>query len=268
VAYTLRPLSLAELLDRTFFLYRRHFLLFVGIAAIPNLFGLAFGIARLLITPNLIGILVTLFGALASMFVILVTTALAQGATVIAVSQIQLDRPTNVVEAFNDIRGRLGELLLLMFNVGIRVVIGLICLIIPGIIMALMYSLAVPVAVLERTRISESLSRSADLTRGHRGRIFLIYLLLFVFTVIGGLLWQVPEVIVIRLVVGTYDPNQLPVWAQILSQAGNFATQSVFGPVATIALALVYYDERVRKEAFDLTHMMQQLEQAGASRMA
>jgi hypothetical protein len=26
----LRPLSLGELLDRTFFLYRRHFLLFVG----------------------------------------------------------------------------------------------------------------------------------------------------------------------------------------------------------------------------------------------
>ena len=36
----------------------------------------------------------------------------------------------------------------------------------------------------------------------------------------------------------------------------------------TIALALVYYDERVRKEAFDLTHMMQQLEQAGASPVA
>jgi hypothetical protein len=34
----LRPLSLGELLDRTFFLYRRHFLLFVGIAAIPYFF--------------------------------------------------------------------------------------------------------------------------------------------------------------------------------------------------------------------------------------
>ncbi len=34
-ALDLRPLSLGELLDRTFFLYRRNFLLFVGIAAIP-----------------------------------------------------------------------------------------------------------------------------------------------------------------------------------------------------------------------------------------
>ena len=36
-ALDLRPLSLGELLDRTFFLYRRHFLLFLGIAAIPYL---------------------------------------------------------------------------------------------------------------------------------------------------------------------------------------------------------------------------------------
>ena len=36
-ALDLRPLSLGELLDRTFFLYRRHFLLFIGIAAVPYL---------------------------------------------------------------------------------------------------------------------------------------------------------------------------------------------------------------------------------------
>src|SRR5580658_4326837 len=34
----LRPLSLGELLDRTFSLYRRHFWLFVGIMAIPSAF--------------------------------------------------------------------------------------------------------------------------------------------------------------------------------------------------------------------------------------
>src|SRR6202051_3258887 len=33
----LRPLSLGELLDRSFFLYRRHFILFAGISAIPYL---------------------------------------------------------------------------------------------------------------------------------------------------------------------------------------------------------------------------------------
>jgi hypothetical protein len=31
----LRPLSLGEILDRTFSLYRRHFILFLGINAFP-----------------------------------------------------------------------------------------------------------------------------------------------------------------------------------------------------------------------------------------
>ena len=39
---SLRPMSLGELLDRTFFLYRKHFLLFVGIIAFPHLAVLAF----------------------------------------------------------------------------------------------------------------------------------------------------------------------------------------------------------------------------------
>ena len=37
----LRPLSTGELLDRTFYLYRNHFALFVGIFALPQLCMLA-----------------------------------------------------------------------------------------------------------------------------------------------------------------------------------------------------------------------------------
>ena len=36
----LRPLSLGELLDRTFTIYRSHFWVFVGIMAIPASFGI------------------------------------------------------------------------------------------------------------------------------------------------------------------------------------------------------------------------------------
>ena len=40
----LRPLSLGEVLDRTFSLYRGHFSLFVGITAIPQLLILAYNL--------------------------------------------------------------------------------------------------------------------------------------------------------------------------------------------------------------------------------
>ena len=41
-ATELRPLTLGELLDRTFQLYRNHFWLFVGIMAIPSAFSVPF----------------------------------------------------------------------------------------------------------------------------------------------------------------------------------------------------------------------------------
>src|SRR2546425_4825838 len=47
----LRPLSIGELLDRTFSLYRRNFLLFVGIAAIPHLLVLAVKLAQVAVMP-------------------------------------------------------------------------------------------------------------------------------------------------------------------------------------------------------------------------
>ena len=40
------------------------------------------------------------------------------------------------------------------------------------------------------------------------------------------------------------------------SLAATFISQCLVGPLATIAFSLVYYDERVRKEAFDLQLMM------------
>ncbi|MGB7283639.1 MAG: hypothetical protein WBE13_15335 [Candidatus Acidiferrum sp.] len=48
----LRPLSVGELLDRTFSLYRRHFLLFIGISAIPELLVLALQLVQLAVVPS------------------------------------------------------------------------------------------------------------------------------------------------------------------------------------------------------------------------
>ena len=48
----LRPLTLGELLDRSFSLYRHHFWLFVGIMALPSLLGLTFGVLVALFNPQ------------------------------------------------------------------------------------------------------------------------------------------------------------------------------------------------------------------------
>src|SRR5258708_37871128 len=48
----LRPMNLGELLDRTFFLYRKHFLFFVGIMVVPYLMLLAFQLLGVVIAPR------------------------------------------------------------------------------------------------------------------------------------------------------------------------------------------------------------------------
>ena len=261
----LRPLTVGELLDRTFFLYRRHFAMFVGIAALPNLMLFAFQLIQVVLNTTTLGSTpTTLLWLLATILIYFITIAVSQGATIIAVSQIQLDRDASASAAFAAIRSRIGELSLLMFGMGLRILLGFLLLVVPGIYLAIIWSLAIPVAVLEGAPLAQALARSAELTVGHRGRIFVVYSLLLILVYIVTLLVQGPTMAVIAIGAGTLSVAELPAWAEVLLAFSNFVTTSLVSPIMTIALSLVYYDERVRKEAFDLQHMMQQLDGATA----
>jgi hypothetical protein len=261
---SLRPMSLGELLDRSFFLYRQYFALFVGIVALPNLALLAFqltGVAVRRGTMPTAFAATTLIWSLASMVLYLGVVAASQGATVVAVSKVHLGNATSISEAFAGIKGRILYLALIMIAVGIGVGIGFILLIVPGIILALMWAVTIPVAVLEAKGLRESTSRSAELTKGSRGRIFIIYFLFLVLTYIVYIVWEIPIFAAIGIFArGEHAVTALPVWTQIAFPVGTFLSQCLVGPLLTIALSLVYYDQRVRKEAFDLQLMMSALD--------
>ncbi len=55
--------------------------------------------------------------------------------------------------------------------IGIQVLIGFVLLIVPGVWLAMRYAVSIQAAVLEHAGISESLSRSATLTKGDKGRV-------------------------------------------------------------------------------------------------
>src|SRR5207248_11591397 len=119
---TLRPLKTGELLDRTFFYYRRHFVMFVGIAALPNLVALALQLSRVAVQTQG-GLLSSMLISVVAIVIVLVASTFSHGATVIAVSNIQLGRDASIREAFTSIRSQLGELIIISLNVGVRVVI-------------------------------------------------------------------------------------------------------------------------------------------------
>jgi len=257
----LRPLSTSELLDRTFHLYRNNFLVFAGIMAIPQLVVLALqlGTAGLIWEHSVAGIgaaalLATIIAGLAGYL----AAEISHAATIMAVSNLHLDRPATIGSAFSSARSSMFRVIVMSIMILIAVSIALIFLVIPGIYLALAWSLAIPVTVLEGGWL-KSISRSKTLTKGSRWRILLIYLLIILLSFVVSMMLQFALLLSIRLF-GVHDGTTLLAMTRAMQSVGGFLSTSLVGPLATIALTLVYYDLRVRKEGFDLQLMMAMLQ--------
>jgi hypothetical protein len=258
----LRPLSLGELLDRTFHLYRNNFGLFVGIAAVAYLplliVRIIFGALQISALKGHVSATVgVVIGGLAAVLCYLVSVAAAQAATVTAVSSVYLGEAVTVGETYSRVKGKILRVALAMIGMGIGIFIGLLLLLVPGIILFLMWALTIPVVVLEDADLFEALRRSRELTARHRGRVFLIVLLFALLTYLFTMLWDVP--LVAMLMRGGVHSMQQRMTSPVFTIASNslaFLTEALLTPLMTIAFSLMYYDERVRKEAFDIQLMM------------
>jgi hypothetical protein len=219
--------------------------------------------------------------------------SLAMGATVHAVSQVHLGRPATIRDSYKAVRPYVWRILSIVIRVMIRsvgafflaylamvvvlmfmattirslgpgsavmgVVVGILAVgvFFAGMVFAVVifckYALAVPACVLEKLRIYASLKRSSFLAKGALFRIFLVVVLM---SMIGGALsfaFQFPGAIL-----GNFIGSVL---GGILQLVGSFIGSALAFPIGTIALSLLYYDQRVRKEALDLQLMMESLAQ-------
>ncbi|MGO8757873.1 MAG: hypothetical protein ACLQG3_07085 [Terracidiphilus sp.] len=122
-----------------------------------------------------------------------------------------------------------------------------------GVWMSLRYSLAVPACVVEEMPARRAIKRSIDLSLGSRGRIFVLGLLVYAVRLILGILFGFP---IIALSV-KHPGHPLPVGWMIVQQIGVFLSNTFIGPIYATGLTLFYYDQRIRKEGFDIEWMMQ-----------
>jgi hypothetical protein len=261
----LRPLSLGELLDRTFFLYRRNFLLFLGIAAVPYLIllavilagGIFAGLARLgrlsssVHSAALVVGVILMFAVGIAVFVAFLYSA---GASVFAVSEIYAGRQPSIRGSFRLVRGKAGTIFGVMFLSGLIMIAGFIALVIPGLYLICRIPVATAAALIEDIGPSDAIRRSFDLTKGFAGRSALIYLLAMALTYGVGFMLQIPFFMLVA--VSAKQPQLVLLWT-VLAQVGNVLGSILIAPIYTIGFALFYYDLRVRKEAFDLQMMMQ-----------
>ena len=272
--YELRPMSLGEILDGAFTLLGRHFgklfTLAVVCLAIPMALGVYVESAGGVIVRPGLWLLAQLLGLLGYLLV--------SGATVFVVSETYLGRPASARDALRFAVSKMWPIFVvfvattiilalsffpaglafwssfMLFGVGggptllAGLLLGMLLCLLPLILMA-GYAVVVQAVVLEKLpSATRSLGRSWSLTKGHRVKVVLLWV------VIGVLFAAV--VIGIGLVLGF--PGQ-PGGGQVASNALINLAMMLIYPLSSCIFTLLYYDLRVRKEAFDLELLSRQI---------
>lgn len=237
-APVLRPLSLGEVLDTGFGLYR---VLFVPLVTITV-------VCRVL--PTLLGVFVTTSGGLlvhpllsaVQVLVTIITSAFAVAAVTYVVSGHYLGRDISANVALRQALTLIIPLVILGFFQLIVIGAGFILLIIPGLILAAGLALSSVALVLEHLAPTAAMDRSWKLTRGFRGKVLLTMF-------VASLLFIIPIMILGVLAgIGAALGKTSPVAIQVVTAV----LQVFIFPYMYTVITVLYYDLRVRKEGFDL----------------
>lgn len=238
MAYNIRPLSFAEILDRAFALLRDRFWLVVGIAAVVYLpWGVLNACAQL--APSLtLRIAIGISAGLA----LFVAAPVMSIAIAVAVANVYMDRPTSVGEAYHSTRSILPSILGTWLLCAVFLGLWFLALVIPGIYFMTCWALIVPVMIIEHRFGMAALRRSRELVRGAWWRTFAI-------GAVAGLIAEVPASALAIL------------WAYIpvLGPLLNAATLAVTVTYSAVALVIYYFDRRCRTEDFDLRLLAEQI---------
>lgn len=238
-APALRPLSLGEVLDVSFGLYRSLFVPLLVVAvicqAIPMALGVYLGASGAMFSNLPLSLL---YGALA-----VILGSIGVAASTFIVSDAYLGRETSATVALQRATTLLGRLIVISILTSILVGLGFLLLIVPGVILLSGLLLSTVVAVLEAPpSATAAMGRSWDLTRGFRGKVFLTVLVAF-------LLLLVPSIAIsgADAILGDSDGT-----VSLIILVLEAVLQIFIYPFAYVVMTVLYYDLRVRKEGFDL----------------
>jgi len=264
----LRPLEIGDLLDETFRMYRRHFFLFAGLSvllSIPSA-GLSGFFSYALLNGllqqtnavegpnfnfNFLG--PTLVAAVVVLLITLVLLPFFYGAVTFAACESALGRPVTAAGILSGVMRQYFQLLGYWLLIGLMLIV--FCLLPLWIWIWVSWVAVMPIMFIENIGLGAAMSRSWRLVEGRWWRTFLIVFLIFIiiyavrlalgaFIALGqGLL----QLVVSPLIV---------VW---ISGATSVIVDSLVNPVFQIAVVLIYFDLRVRREGLDLFQLAQGL---------
>jgi len=300
---TLRPMSTSQVLDRTFQIYRSHFVLLAGIGALlpALLLVVQLGFIPLGFPPRTdrnqlpeAALVMVLIFACCYGIVYVLGQALTSGAVVFAVSKLHLGKGVTIAEAYKQVFSRfwrvlgviilvslivfgslfVGEIIAILifamtagsfraFGSGpasgimlVFAVIWAVTIFSAGVGAAVYFysrlALAIPACIVEGLTVGSAFQRSWFLSKNSVWRIILAFVLTWVIGVMLALVLGLPGQIYAAVM-----HSKGVIVGLILQQLGGFVAGVLANPISVTAIALIYFDQRVRKEAFDLQVMME-----------
>ena len=240
-----QELGIGEVVSKTFDLYRRNFAkYFVLYVVVYAIIGVVSALAtRAFVLPTLPanptsqqvlnwvpGFFSTLFLLVGSIALVsLVFVPIAAGGTIKMASEEIEGRPVELGSSVSFAASKLIWMWALGLIVGIIVGLGFIALVIPGIILAIMFSLALPALLLENVGVVGSLGRSRALVSHRWLKTFALFLVWVVIIAIAA--------IIVNLISSPFG------WASsiVSSILGAF-----YLPLLPVTITLYYYSNVAR----------------------
>jgi hypothetical protein len=228
-----RELNYGEILSQSFHLYQSNFIAFLlpflAAGILVGLFSSSLSTVMPFDLSSLDSLVSIIRWGTLSGIVSWVVNTVANSISVNLTTEILEKKGANLKSSFNFTLSKLVSLLAVAAITGILFIIGFICLVIPGIILGIMFSLVVPVVMIEGVGALNSLGRSRKLVSKRWGRTFIV--LIIVLTIQG---------MMSGIVTGIVPSTS---WSSLISNL----LMALVQPLMPIALTFLYYSMKVKE---------------------
>ncbi len=282
----LRPLSIAELFDRSFRLYRNNFAPFLGIIVLTQIPLYLFQIVLTALTGSTADLNEAIFAdslegtavaaGITAAIIGFIFTQIGTATLTKAASDSYLGRTIQFRDAFQRIGGTWFTLIFANIVAGLVVaglalplfcafslfispvnatgflvptaIIGFLGFLIVAAIGNMLISLVAPVVVLEKKGVLDSVKRAWALAKL---RFWWVFGYLLLLGLLSLLVIEGPATLLLVLIETVLGDTNI-ILQTIVQQSANLVLTAVFLPIRLAAITLMYFDLRVRFEGFDL----------------
>lgn len=270
---SLQPMGFTDILDTIFSLYRNHFRLIFGICIVYFIlmFGLNLvtGVSAFYFSSSGLWGMTIAIAAIASWITILIGLFLI-GALLFAGAQSYLGKQITTGTAFRQVARRFWSYL--GSSIIYLLIIGLLTITVIGIPFAIYFAVRwgfyAQTVLTEEASATNALRRSSELVTGTWWRVFGILFAIFVLTFMIQTILQFSLLFVfgltqaisgeeglLKMLQQLFAP-ELTTWDglvnYIIQSFTNNVVTSLMLPVGIIGSTLLYFDQRIRKEGFDI----------------